>query len=108
MKRLYDLVNCRQEELRVAFYYALRDTLVAGDLEQASRIAYGPDRRWRRVVTLKARGAVRGQQGRGGGAAGRQQESVGQQGNCELASQTQLLTPRPSAPRLPCPACRAR
>ncbi|KAI3438320.1 hypothetical protein D9Q98_000754 [Chlorella vulgaris] len=53
VKRLFDLVKCPEERLRVAFYFALRDTLVAGDLDQASRIAYGQDRRWRRVVTLK-------------------------------------------------------
>jgi chromosome segregation ATPase len=53
VKRLFDLVKCRDERLRPAFYYALRDTLAATDLEQASRIAYGQNRRWRRVVTLK-------------------------------------------------------
>ena len=103
VKRLYDLVNCKNEQHRIAFYYAMRDTVVAQvgalpyqtaspawgcaqvccpwlaldpllscwlppaccpqDLEQASRIAYGQDRRWRRVVTLKVccgRGAVGG------------------------------------------------
>ena len=39
MKRLYDLVKVRDEALRCAFYYALRDSLVAENLEQASRIA---------------------------------------------------------------------
>lgn len=52
--RLYDLIKVREEALRPAFYYALGNTLVAGDLEQASRIAYGGDRRWSRVVTLQA------------------------------------------------------
>jgi len=33
-----------------AFYFALRDTLVANDLDQATRIAYGAKRF--RVVTL--------------------------------------------------------
>ena len=51
--RLYDLVQCQEEGLHLAFYYAFRDTVVAADLEQASRIAYGQDRRFRRVVTLK-------------------------------------------------------
>lgn len=51
--RLFDLVRCGDERVRVAFYYAMRDTVVASDLEQASRIAYGGDGRWRRVVTLK-------------------------------------------------------
>eukprot|EP00775_Hariotina_reticulata_P001241 gene1241-1581_t len=40
-------------KLRLAFWYALRNTLVAADLEQASRIAFGcKDRRFARVVTL--------------------------------------------------------
>lgn len=61
MPRLFDLVKCRDERLRLAFYYAARDTLVAKDLDQASRIAYGADRRWRRVVTLQVGGASAGQ-----------------------------------------------
>ncbi|KAJ8970615.1 hypothetical protein NQ314_001150 [Rhamnusium bicolor] len=48
--RLFDLVRIQDEDVRTAFYYALRDTLVANDLEQASRIAYGVQRF--RVVTL--------------------------------------------------------
>lgn len=48
--RLYDLVRVQDEAVRTAFYYALRDTLVAEDLEQASRIAYGAHRY--RVVTV--------------------------------------------------------
>ncbi|XP_044758906.1 structural maintenance of chromosomes protein 4 [Coccinella septempunctata] len=49
--RLYDLVRVQDDRVRTAFYYALRDTLVANDLDQASRIAYGSKRY--RVVTLK-------------------------------------------------------
>ncbi|XP_056633945.1 structural maintenance of chromosomes protein 4 [Diorhabda sublineata] len=49
--RLYDLIQVQDEDVRTAFYYALRDTLVADDLEQATRIAYGQQRF--RVVTLK-------------------------------------------------------
>jgi structural maintenance of chromosome 4 len=49
--RLFDLVRARDEPARLAFYFAMRDTLVAADLEQAARIAYSGDRRWRRVVT---------------------------------------------------------
>lgn len=48
--RLFDLVKVKDDRVRPAFYYALRDTLVAKDLEQASRIAYGHTRY--RVVTL--------------------------------------------------------
>jgi len=50
--RLYDLIRVKDERIKPAFYHGLRDTLVANDLEQASRIAYGKDRRWR-VVTLQ-------------------------------------------------------
>lgn len=51
--RLFDLVRVREEKMRLAFYFALRDTVVANSLDQASRIAYGQDKRWGRVVTLK-------------------------------------------------------
>ena len=53
--RLFDLVKLRDRKLGVAFYYAMRDTVVAADLEQASRVAYGADKRWAKVVTLKVR-----------------------------------------------------
>ena len=53
--RLFDLVRIRDAKLRTAFFYALGDTLVAEHLEQASRIAYGGNRRWARVVTLQVR-----------------------------------------------------
>ncbi|CAH0714903.1 unnamed protein product, partial [Brenthis ino] len=49
--RLFDLVKVKDERVLPAFYYALRETLVAKDLEQASRIAYGATRY--RVVTLQ-------------------------------------------------------
>ena len=48
--RLFDLVKAKEDKFRPAFYHALQDTLVAKDLEQANRIAYGA-KRWR-VVTL--------------------------------------------------------
>ncbi|KAF8072407.1 SMC4 [Scenedesmus sp. PABB004] len=52
--RLFDLVRPSDPKLRLAFWYALRNTLVADSLEQASRIAYGSrDRRFARVVTLQ-------------------------------------------------------
>ncbi|KAF9803810.1 hypothetical protein SFRURICE_013087 [Spodoptera frugiperda] len=49
--RLFDLVKVKDERVLPAFYYALRDTLVANDLEQATRIAYGRTRY--RMVSLK-------------------------------------------------------
>ncbi|XP_038218077.1 structural maintenance of chromosomes protein 4 [Zerene cesonia] len=48
--RLFDLVRVGEARARAAFYYALRDTLVARGLEQAARVAYGAARH--RVVTL--------------------------------------------------------
>ena len=48
--RLFDLVKTKKEIYSPAFFSVLQNTLVAKDLEQANRIAYGA-RRWR-VVTL--------------------------------------------------------
>ncbi|KAJ3576089.1 hypothetical protein NP233_g661 [Leucocoprinus birnbaumii] len=48
--RLFDLIKFKDSRFAPAFYKALRNTLVASDLEQANRIAFGATR-WR-VVTL--------------------------------------------------------
>ncbi|RMY59679.1 hypothetical protein D0865_01946 [Hortaea werneckii] len=48
--RLFDLVKSKHDRFRPAFYSVLQNTLVAKDLDQANRIAYGA-KRWR-VVTL--------------------------------------------------------
>ena len=48
--RLFDLVKPKHAMFAPAFYSVMQNTLVAKDLEQANRIAYGT-RRWR-VVTL--------------------------------------------------------
>ncbi|KAF2087219.1 condensin subunit Cut3 [Saccharata proteae CBS 121410] len=48
--RLFDLVKAKHDKFRPAFFSVLQNTLVAKDLEQANRIAYGA-KRWR-VVTL--------------------------------------------------------
>ncbi|XP_030071889.1 structural maintenance of chromosomes protein 4 isoform X2 [Microcaecilia unicolor] len=50
--RLFDLVKVKDEKIRPAFYFALRDTLVANNLDQAARVAFQKERRWR-VVTLQ-------------------------------------------------------
>ncbi|XP_072248446.1 structural maintenance of chromosomes protein 4 isoform X1 [Leuresthes tenuis] len=50
--RLFDMVRVNDESVRPAFYFALRDTLVAKDMEQATRMAFQKEKRWR-VVTLK-------------------------------------------------------
>jgi len=49
--RLFDLVKPKSPEYLPAFIKALGNTLVANDMEQANRIAFGGSRRWR-VVTL--------------------------------------------------------
>lgn len=48
--RLFDLIKPKEARYRVAFYQGLNNTLVASDLTQANRIAYGKTRY--RVVTL--------------------------------------------------------
>ncbi|BFZ56271.1 Structural maintenance of chromosomes protein 4 [Savitreella phatthalungensis] len=48
--RLFDLVEPREPRFAPAFYSVLQNTLVARDLDQANRLAYGKTR-WR-VVTL--------------------------------------------------------
>ncbi|RAL61974.1 hypothetical protein DID88_002463 [Monilinia fructigena] len=48
--RLFDLIKPKDDKFRPAFYHSLQNTLVAKDLAQANRIAYGA-KRWR-VVTL--------------------------------------------------------
>lgn len=50
--RLFDLVQVNDEKYLPAFYYALRDTLVAKDLDEASAIAYQGRQCKYRVVTL--------------------------------------------------------
>ena len=41
MPRLVDLIQVQNEEIRTVFYHYLRDTLVAENIEQAKRIAFG-------------------------------------------------------------------
>jgi len=50
--RLVDLIKPTKPEYQVAFYFALQNTLVAKDLEQATRIGLQGRTRWR-VVTLQ-------------------------------------------------------
>lgn len=49
--RLFDLIKPRETRFAPAFYKAVSQTLVADDMEQANRVAFGGSRRWR-VVTL--------------------------------------------------------
>ena len=48
--RLFDLITSQHDRFRPAFFSVLQNTLVAEDLQQANRVAYGAQR-WR-VVTL--------------------------------------------------------
>lgn len=48
--RLFDLLKPKDQKFLPAFYHVLQDTLVAEDMRQANRIAYG-QKRWR-VVTM--------------------------------------------------------
>ncbi|XP_049659667.1 structural maintenance of chromosomes protein 4 isoform X2 [Accipiter gentilis] len=66
--RLFDLVEVEDEKVRLAFYFALRDTLVANNLEEATRIAFRKEKRWR-VVTLQ--GQIIEQSGTMTGGGGR-------------------------------------
>jgi structural maintenance of chromosome 4 len=49
--RLFDLIKLKHPRFAPAFYKGLGNTLVADDIDQANRIAYGQQKRWR-VVTL--------------------------------------------------------
>ncbi|WZZ01622.1 hypothetical protein YC2023_073950 [Brassica napus] len=50
--RLFDLIRVKDERMKLAFYASLGNTVVAKDLDQATRIAYGGNREFQRVVTL--------------------------------------------------------
>eukprot|EP01018_Ginkgo_biloba_P007650 Gb_03310 [translate_table: standard] len=69
--RLFDLITVRDERLKLAFFAALGNTVVAKDLDQATRIAYGQDKEFRRVVTLE--GAVFEKSGTMSGGGGKPQ-----------------------------------
>ncbi|KAJ4832959.1 Structural maintenance of chromosomes protein 4 [Turnera subulata] len=51
--RLFDLVRVQDDRMKLAFFAALGNTVVAKDLDQATRIAYGGNMEFRRVVTLE-------------------------------------------------------
>jgi len=70
--RLFDLIEPADDKFRPAFYHAMRDTLVAEDLDQAVRIAYQGNKCVWRVVTLK--GQVIDTSGTMSGGGGRAQK----------------------------------
>ncbi|ESQ32611.1 hypothetical protein EUTSA_v10003529mg [Eutrema salsugineum] len=51
--RLFDLIRVKDERMKLAFYAALGNTVVAKDLDQAARIAYGGNKEFGKVVTLE-------------------------------------------------------
>ncbi|CAM8982273.1 unnamed protein product [Rhodiola kirilowii] len=67
--RLFDLVKVRDEKMKLAFYAAIRNTVVAENIDQATRIAYGRAREFQRVVTLD--GALFEKSGTMSGGGGR-------------------------------------
>ncbi|KAL8162614.1 hypothetical protein V2J09_014103 [Rumex salicifolius] len=50
--RLFDLVKVKDERLKLGFYEVMRNTVVADNIDQATRIAYGVNKDFKRVVTL--------------------------------------------------------
>nr|XP_043607688.1 structural maintenance of chromosomes protein 4 [Erigeron canadensis] len=50
--RLFDLIKVQDERMKLAFFAAMGNTVVANDIEQATRIGYGKNKDFRRVVTL--------------------------------------------------------
>uniref|UniRef100_A0A3B3SBT6 Structural maintenance of chromosomes protein n=1 Tax=Paramormyrops kingsleyae TaxID=1676925 RepID=A0A3B3SBT6_9TELE len=100
--RLFDMVKVKDEAVRPAFYFALRDTLVADNLEQATRLAFQKDKRWR-VVTLQGQiieqagtmtggggRVMRGRMGTSVGVEVTQEESLSEQ-EAHLKSQMKEL-----------------
>uniref|UniRef100_A0A7N0V152 Structural maintenance of chromosomes protein n=1 Tax=Kalanchoe fedtschenkoi TaxID=63787 RepID=A0A7N0V152_KALFE len=67
--RLFDLVKVQDEKMKLAFYAALGNTVVAENIDQATRIAYGGSKEFRRVVTLD--GALFEKSGTMSGGGGR-------------------------------------
>jgi structural maintenance of chromosome 4 len=51
VERLFDQIDFVDDRVKVAFYYAMGDTLVAENLDIARHIAFGGSERWK-VVTL--------------------------------------------------------
>lgn len=56
--RLFDLIRADNDKAKVAFYYALRDTLFCKDGNLANKIAYDPSCR-RRVVSYAENRSIR-------------------------------------------------
>lgn len=50
--RLFDVIKVQDERMKLAFFATMGNTVVAKDLDQATRIAYNGNKEFRRVVTL--------------------------------------------------------
>lgn len=68
-ERLFDLAQTNDPEVKLALYFALRNTLVSKTLDDASAVAYVGDRTLHRVVTLT--GQLIDQSGAMSGGGGR-------------------------------------
>jgi structural maintenance of chromosome 4 len=66
--RLFDLIKPKEPRFAPAFYKAVFNTVVAKDLEQANRIAFGGAKRWRVVTIAGALIDTSGAMSGGGGA----------------------------------------
>jgi len=69
--RLFDLVQIKNSIYRPAFYFALRNTLVASNLDTATKVAYAGKSAKHRVVTLEGQLIDTSGTMSGGGAKGR-------------------------------------
>ena len=54
--RIFDLIKIDHEQARVAFYFALSNTLYSQDSDYALRLAMGDDQNRRRVIARNRRG----------------------------------------------------
>ncbi|KAH8072217.1 hypothetical protein JL720_11259 [Aureococcus anophagefferens] len=116
--RLFDLVTPSHPKYAGAFYMALRDTLVAEDLDEAVKLAYRPDNsRWRVVTTdgklIDTSGTMSGGGGKAksgkitltGGTGGVSRSAAAATGDEDALRQLKRLaelvvpTPRPSSRR---------
>lgn len=68
--RLIDVIEFKEDKFRAAFYYAVRDTLIADSLDEANKIAFGGSQR-HRVVTIDGKLIDKSGTMSGGGSAGR-------------------------------------
>lgn len=97
--RLFDLLRCDVPEHKLAFYFALQDTLVCDDRARASAIAIGGAKRWRVVTTdgvvINPSGTMEGggkpMRGRMGGGA---TDSLSEADVAELKRQVEALGAR--------------